>query len=245
MNAVNEDMYKELYGVLNRFIYDVRVKVVIITGCSRIKNGVEKQAFCAGADMKEHSEGRRSFDQKRNYIEEAHSVVGFIYKYPKPTIAAINGPARGAGVEMALACDFVIMEEEATIAFPETSLGSFVGGGVTYILPRNIGLMKAKELIYNGRILNGREAVELGISLKCYYIDNFMENVFNFAEDLAKKAPISVKKAKSLIQDSYKLDVEDALNLETEVILECMETEDWKEGVNSFIENREPKYKGE
>lgn len=244
MNAVNEEMYSELTQLLQKYREDDEVRAVILTGSARIKDGVEKQAFCAGADLKKHSAGERTPAQKREYIEQAHETTRLLYRYPKPVIAAVNGPARGAGVEMAVACDFLIISDEATIAFPETGLGTFVGGGVTFHLPLNIGLMKAKELIYTGRVLDAEAAVNLGIALCAYPMATFMDNVIEFAAVIARKAPISIAMAKQHLQRSFMLDLETVLQLETDAILACMETEDWQEGVKSFAERRNPEYRG-
>ena len=139
MNAVSEGMYRDLLSALAEFDEDDSVRSVVLTGSVRIKDGKEKQAFCAGADLKKHSSGERDRDAKRAYIELAHRATEELYCFPKPVICAINGPARGAGTEMALNCDFIIMARGATMAFPETGLGTFVGGGVTWHLPRLLG----------------------------------------------------------------------------------------------------------
>jgi len=244
MNAVSEEMYSELTQLLQKYREDTAVRAVILTGSVRIKDGVEKQAFCAGADLKKHSTGERTPAQKRLYIEQAHEATRLLYRYPKPVIAAVNGPARGAGVEMAVACDFIIMSDQATIAFPEVGLGTFVGGGVTMHLPLNIGLMKAKELIYTGKVLDAAAAVDLGIALCSYPMAAFMDNVMEFAAGIASKAPIPLAMAKKYLQRSYLLDLETVLHLETDGILSCMGTEDWQEGVNAFAEGRNPEYRG-
>jgi enoyl-CoA hydratase len=244
MNAVNEEMYAEIAHLLQQYREEDEVRIVILTGSARMKDGIEKQAFCAGADLKKHSTGERTHAQKRKYIEQAHETTLLLYRYPKPVIAAVNGPARGAGAEMALACDFIIMSEEATIAFPETGLGTFVGGGVTQHLPRVIGLMKAKELIYTGRVLDGAEAVEWGIALHSYPMATFMDKVMKFAASIACKAPISIRMAKKHLQRSAVLDLETVLQLETDAILGCMDTEDWQEGIDAFNQKRNPAYRG-
>lgn len=244
MNAVSEQMYSELTQLLQKYREDAAVRAVILTGSVRIKDGVEKQAFCAGADLKKHSTGERTQAQKREYIEQAHETTRLLYRYPKPVIAAVNGPARGAGVEMAMACDFLIMSDKATIAFPETGLGTFVGGGVTLHLPLNVGLMKAKELVYTGKVLDAAAAVDLGIALYTYPMATFMDSVMEFAAAIARKAPISIAMAKKYLQRSFMLDLETVLQLETDAILACMETEDWQEGVKAFAEGRNPEYRG-
>jgi enoyl-CoA hydratase len=244
MNAVNEEMYTEIAHLLQKYREDDDVRVVILTGSVRIKDGMEKQAFCAGADLKKHSTGERTHAQKRKYIEQAHEATRLLYQYPKPVIAAVNGPARGAGAELALACDFIIMSDDASIAFPETGLGTFVGGGVTMHLSRTVGLMKAKELIYTGRVLDGAAAVDLGIALSAYPMAAFMENVMEFAASVARKAPIPIAMAKKHLQRSASLDLETVLQLEADAILACMDTEDWQEGIDSFAQKRNPVYRG-
>jgi enoyl-CoA hydratase len=146
---------------------------------------------------------------------------------------------------MALNCDFVFMADDATIAFPETSLGTFVGGGVTSILPRIIGLSRARELVYTGRVVDGREAVELGLAMKCYSVESLLKETKAFARLLSEKAPLSLYHAKRRLQDSSASNFETVLLLETEAILSCMDTEDWLEGVRAFAENRKPVYRGE
>lgn len=244
MNAVNEEMYTEITYLLEKYREDDDVRVVILTGSVRSKDGIEKQAFCAGADLKKHSTGERSHAQKRKYIELAHETTRLLYRYPKPVVAAVNGPARGAGAEMAFSCDFVIMSDEASIAFPETGLGTFVGGGVTLHLPRIVGLMKAKEFIYTGRVLDAAAAVDLGIALYSYPMAVFMDKVMEFAAGIARKAPIPIAMAKKQLQRSSALDLETVLQLETDAILACMDTKDWQEGINAFAEKRNPVYRG-
>ena len=244
MNAVIEEMYMEIQDALRVAGANDEVRTLILTGSVLKKGGVEKQAFCAGADLKKHSMGDRSHAQKREYITLAHEITRRLYTFPKPIIAAVNGPARGAGAEMALSCDFIFMAENATIGFPETGLGSFVGGGVTYHLPRIIGLTRAKELIYSGKIIDGKTAVNIGLALRCFPSESLMKETRVFANDISEKAPISMEFAKKRLQQSPGLDIETVLALETEAILSCMDTEDWQEGIRSFNEKRRPIYKG-
>jgi enoyl-CoA hydratase len=244
MNAVIEEMYEEIQVVLEQAGSDDEVRVLIITGSVLKKEGRVKQAFCAGADLKKHSAGDRTAGQKRAYIMLAHETCRRIYAFEKPVIAAVNGPARGAGTEMALNCDFIFMAEEATMAFPETGLGTFVGGGVTFHVPRMVGLTRAKELIYTGRILDGRAAVEAGLALRCFPVDRLMDETRAFAAQLADKAPFSMKLAKRLLQPEAWLDISVVLEREAEAILACMETEDWHEGILAFNEKRKPRYRG-
>lgn len=244
MNAVSEEMYLELQDALALISANDEVRSLVLTGCVLRRNGVEKQAFCAGADLKEHSAAERSAEQRRRYIGLAHETALALCEFPKPTIAAINGPARGAGAELAIACDLILMAEEATIAFPEVGLGTFVGGGATHILPRLVGLARARELIYTGRVVDGREAVKLGLALSSSPVEDLQAEATALARQLSAKAPLSMAFAKKLLHISPGKKIGKVLRMEAEAILECMESEDWREGLRAFGEKRMPRFKG-
>lgn len=244
MNAVIEEMYQEIQDVLKSARDNQDIRSLILTGSVLKKGETVKQAFCAGADLKKHSSGDRTAAQKRAYILLAHETTRQLYEFSKPTIAAVNGPARGAGAEMALNCDFLFMAEEATIGFPETGLGTFVGGGVTHHLPRLIGLQKAKELVYSGEIVDGRTARDIGLALRCFPVESLLDESKSFAAAVAEKAPFSLSLAKKHLHQSLALDIETVVHLEAEAILSCMDTEDWHEGIRAFNEKRKPIYKG-
>jgi enoyl-CoA hydratase len=244
MNAVIEQMYLDLRTVLAQAENDPETRAIILTGSVWKRDKGDKQAFCAGADLKKHAAGERTPFQKREYILLAHDTCRMIYEFPKPIIAAVNGPARGAGSEMALNCDLILMADTASIGFPETSLGTFIGGGVTFHLTRMIGLTKAKELVYTGRILDGQAAASLGLALASHPLDDLMDQAFALARNLAEKAPISMKFAKEQLQKALSRDLQTALLVEAEAILACMTTRDWQEGIDAFAEKRKPVYKG-
>ncbi|MBW1699251.1 MAG: enoyl-CoA hydratase/isomerase family protein [Deltaproteobacteria bacterium] len=244
MNAVIEEMYMEIQQALKAAESDNTVRAVILTGSVLKKNGVVKQAFCAGADLKKHAEGDRTEAQKRKYIMLAQYATKALYEFPKPTIAAVNGPARGAGVEMALNCDFVFMADDATMALTETGLGTFIGGAVTYNLVRMVGLQTAKEIVYAGTLIDGKKAVDLGLALRTYPIEELLTEAKAFARTLAARAPVSLQLAKKRLQQMYGFDHETVLLLEADAIFTCMNTEDWHEGIRAFKERRAPVFKG-
>lgn len=245
MNAVIEQMYVELLDAITSVSKDNNVRAVVLTGSVLERDGQQKQAFCAGADLKKHSTGERTHAQKREYILLAHETTRRLYVLDKPVIAAINGPARGAGVEMALNCDFVFIAKEATLAFSEIGLGTFVGGGVTRHLPRLVGMARAKELIYSGRVINGDEAVEIGLAVRSMPVATLERDALDFALTLAQKAPISLRFAKQRLQQPEVLDLDTVLHMEAEAILTCMDTADWQEGLDAFASKRKPVFKGE
>lgn len=244
MNAVIEQMYLELLDCLAAAGGDDGVRVLLLTGSVLRRDGREKQAFCAGADLKKHDTGERTHAQQRAYIELAHEATRRIHEFEKPVLAVLNGPARGAGTELALACDFILIAEEASLAFPETSLGTFVGGGATSHLPRLVGPARAKELVYTGRVVDGREAVALGLAMRCFPVARLFEEALALARSLAERAPLSMRFAKQRLQQWPAPDLATVLQLETDAILHCMDTEDWHEGVRAFGEKRKPEFRG-
>lgn len=244
MNAVIEQMYLDLLAVFDEIAGDDQVRAVILTGTSLMRDGKPKQAFCAGADLKEHAADRRNPAQKRDYIMLAHRATGRLFELSKPVIAAVNGPARGAGAELALNCDFVFMADEASLAFSETGLGTFVGGGVTRHLVERLGIQAAKWLVYSGKVLNGPQAVACGLALRSYPIAELERESLSFAEQLAGRAPVSLAFAKRLLQAGLGRDLPAVLQDEAEAILACMDTADWHEGIASFTEKREPHFDG-
>ncbi len=244
MNAVIEQLYLDIQSVIRETANDDSVRALILTGSIRKRPEGDKQAFCAGADLKEHKKGERTPWQKREYILLAHETTRQLYLFPKPVIVAVNGAARGAGTELALNGDFLLMADTATIAFPETVLGTFVGGGVTSHLSKLIGRQRAKELVFTGRVLDGRAAVDIGLALQSYPIAELLPAALKLAATMAEKAPISMKFAKTILNQAESLDLQTTLMIEAEAILACMTTDDWREGIIAFAEKRKPKYYG-
>lgn len=244
MNAVTEQMYQELSAVFARLRDDEAVRVVVITGTTVQRADGPREVFCAGADLKEHAAGTRTIQQKRAYIEFAHATTRQVHEFPKPVVAAVNGAARGAGTELALNCDFILMAEAATVAFPETGLGTMVGGGATQILADMVGPAVAKWMVYTGAVIDGKEATKLGLSLMAVPSPRLLEEAVALAEMLAAKAPVSMALAKELVRRGRREPLADVLDGETEAILKCMETEDWAEGARAFVEKRPPVYRG-
>ncbi len=244
MNAVIEQMYLDIRTVLQEAEKDKNVNALVLTGTVWKREKGDKQAFCAGADLKKHAAGERTPLQKREYILLAHDVTREVHDFEKPVIAAVNGPARGAGAEMAVACDFILMADSATIAFPESGLGTCVGGGVTYNLVQAVGQSKAKWMVYTGTVLDGPAAVDFGLAMASHPLETFMDRVMEFARTLANKAPYSMKFSKYLLQNASHLDLPAMLQLEADAILGCMTTEDWQEGIDAFAQKRPPRFKG-
>ncbi|WP_198032152.1 enoyl-CoA hydratase/isomerase family protein [Mesorhizobium sp. WSM1293] len=236
LNAVVQQLYDDVMAALDQSERDNDVRVIVLTG--------EGRAFCVGADLKEHKAGRAAFD-RRQYLMSEQRVCRRLRSHPKPVIAAVNGYALGAGAEMALACDFMVMAASGRIGFPEVGLGAFLGGGVTHILPRLVGLAKARELLFLGRQIDGAEAVRIGLALNCIPNEEFAERVRTLASELSKKAPFSMQLAKERLAFAAEGTFEAALTGELEGMMFCSATRDWQEGVDAFAEKRAPVFRGE
>lgn len=235
LNAVIEQFYSDLLAALKAAEQDDQVRVVVLTG--------EGRAFCVGADLKEHGKGERTARQQRDYLVLGNDCCRRIQSCPLPVVAAVNGFAAGAGAEMAISSDFILMKESALLWLPEVSIGTFIGGGVSGILPRLVGLARARELIMTGRRIDGREAAAIGLALQVFSDDAFEGGVDEFARTLASKAPVSMRFAKEHLNDPGR-SIETRLITELEALRACMVTEDWREGVDAFAEKRQPVFKG-
>ena len=237
LNAVTEGLYQALILALHSFDADADVRVIVLTG--------EGRAFCVGADLKAHAEGKRTAFQRRQYLELEQRVCRMIRNLGKPVVAAVNGYALGAGAEMALAADFLLMKASAQIGLPEITLGTFLGGGITHTLPRLVGLAKARELVFLGERIAGDEAVRIGLANRSFADERFEDDVRVFCHKLAQAAPISMQLAKRQLNGAAERSFEVALQCELEGMTFCTTTRDWQEGIDAFTEKRPPRFTGQ
>ena len=236
LNAVTATLYAELNEALSRAETDRDARVLLLTG--------EGRAFCVGADLKEHKAGRSAFD-RRQYLLGEQKVCKRLLQLQKPVVAAVNGYALGAGAEMAIASDFILMAESAQIGLPEISIGSFLGGGVTSLLPRLVGLAKARELVFLGERIGAAEAVRIGLANRALPDEGFIAAARAFAARLAGKAPFSMQLAKEQLNMAAERTLDAALCAELEGMTFVATTRDWQEGVDAFAEKRTPAFRGE
>ena len=236
LNAVTQQLYDELNAALGLAEADCGVRVVLLAG--------EGRAFCAGADLKEHKAGRTPFD-RRQYLQGEQIACKRLLQLKRPVVAAVNGFALGAGAELAIASDFLLMAESAQIGLPEIGLGTFLGGGVTVLLPRLVGLAKARELVFLGERINGAEAVRIGLANRVFPDIGFIEAAREFARRVATKAPISMQLAKEQLNFAAERTLDIVLAAELEGMTFVSTTKDWQEGVDAYAEKRAPVFKGE
>ncbi len=238
LNAVSQALYDQLCGALDQAEKNADIRCVVLTGVGR--------AFCVGADMKAHAAGRTAFE-RREYLRGEQAVCQRLFDLPKPVVAAVNGYALGAGAEMALAADFMLMQAEAQWGLPEISIGAFIGGGVSWLLPARVGLARAKALVMLGERISAPQAVELGLAQRCIAASSaeaFAAEVQAFALQLASKAPLSMALAKQHLNRAGQRHFEDALVAELEGMMFCSSTRDWQEGVDAFSQKRAPRFSG-
>lgn len=236
LNALGTAMAEDLIAALQHAQSDKKVKAIIITGSGR--------AFSAGGDLKFMEKGLGVISAQ-DYVVKVSKVTQLIFHIGKPVIAAVNGFAVGAGFNLALAADFVTAGSDAKFgqAFLQVGLIPDIGG--TYFLPRVVGLQKAKELVFTGKIIDATEAEKLGIAGKVVNSGDLQEEVYKFAAQLAQGPSSTMGLAKSLLNRSIDRDLDDALQDEMYTQSICMQTRDHREGVRAFIEKRKPKFTGE
>jgi enoyl-CoA hydratase / 3-hydroxyacyl-CoA dehydrogenase len=236
LNTLSPQVFEELDAALTALERDDAVRCLVLTGAG-------ERSFSAGADLTSFGDISKAFRVWR-FARRSEDVVSHLANFPKPTVAAINGHCFGGGLELALACDFRIAASRAKLGQTEVNLGLVPGAGGTQRLVRVLGQPKAKELVFLGSRLTAEEAAAIGLVTKAVANDAFDSEVHDFAEKLAKQAPIAIRLAKTLLNRSD-TPIDAALEMEAMAFGLVSSTEDIYEGLQAFMEKREPKFKGE
>ncbi|MCB2149725.1 MAG: enoyl-CoA hydratase/isomerase family protein [Deltaproteobacteria bacterium] len=235
MNSFNFALLHALAVKIADIRFDPLVRVVIITGAG-------DRAFCSGADLKERA--TLSPIQVKEYIFTIRNLFTAIEQLNKPVIAAVNGVALGGGTELALASDIRIASETATMGLTETRLAIIPGAGGTQRLPRLVGKGKAKELIFTGKRIGAKEAVEIGLVNKICAPEVLIETCRQMASEICETGPVAIEQAKYAINHGMETDLSTGLAIESNAYWVCIPTEDRLEGLAAFREKRKPVYKG-
>lgn len=225
LNAFNNETLNELSEAINNLDQNPSIDVIIITGAGK--------AFVAGADIS-YMENLPPAEAVA-YSERTTDVYKKIYQSQKVFIAAINGYALGAGCEFALSCDLRIASPKAKLGLPETGLGIIPGGMGTQLLPRTVGLTKAKELIFTGSTITADEALSIGLINKVVPHDDLIEEAMEIAYKICKNSISAVGYAKEAINIGYNLDLNSAVHLERNLFGLCFNTVDQKEKMKAFV----------
>ncbi len=235
MNALNKELVDELARILVSLQEDKGVRCIVLTG-----NG---KAFCAGGDLG-YLSGINNPSAFRKFIVDVGRLALTIMNMEKPVIAMVNGVAAGAGFNLALACDIVMCAQSARFCQSFSKVGLIPDCGGLFLLPRLIGLHKAKELMFTADLIDAAAASSLGLVNRVVEDDKLKEEVYALAHKLAESAPIPLAFTKKIINRSFDLDVETILEREADLQTVCVETQDYKEGVTAFKEKRKPVFKG-
>lgn len=244
MNAFTGKMIDEWYQALLDANTDPDMRVVIVTGSGR--------GFCAGADVA-RGEGplrglqnrERTPVENRNFLRDGvQRIPRLVSLMEKPYIAAVNGAAVGAGMDMASMCDMRFASDQARFGMTYVRMGIIPGDGGAYYLPRIVGTARALDLIWTGRIMDAQEALAMGYVTAVVPADELMAYTREYATKLAKGPAVSIQLAKRLVYRSAHTDVDAALDLAVQAMYIAQGTEDAVEGPKAFAEKREPQFKG-
>lgn len=234
LNALNIETRGRMVQELDELAKNDDVRVVVITGAG-------DKAFVAGADISEF-EGRSPVDQYRVMTDS--SVFLAVDRFPKPTIAAINGFCLGGGCELAMACDIRIASEGAKLGQPEINLGLLPGGGGTQRLPRLVGMGAALKLLYTGDFIRADEAHRIGLVDEVVPAGDVAARAKELAEAIAAKSPVALRLIKQAVRTSLRTPLDEGLSQEVSLFALAFASEDMKEGVDAFLNKRKPNFTG-
>jgi enoyl-CoA hydratase/carnithine racemase len=236
-NAFSPEMITLWDLCLREAKQDDAVRVIIVTGSG--------DTFCSGGDIRDMAEGRLCSWEMKNFLwEGVHRIVLTMEDLDKPVIAAINGAAMGAGMDMALMCDLRVSSDTARFAESYIMMGLIPGDGGAYFLPRLVGLAKAMELLLTGDVLTARKALELGIVNKVVPHDSLMAETVRLAEKIAAKPPLATRMMKRAVYQAQTSTLRAHLDYISSQLSLLSETEDHREAARAFLEKRKPVFKG-
>jgi enoyl-CoA hydratase len=234
-NALSSTVLARMLEIFEGLREDSAVKGIVITG--------EGKHFCAGADICEMAQ--MDDVAARGFVETGQRLMFAIEGVGRPVIAAVNGHAAGGGLELALACDFIVAGEGAVFAAPELRLGIIPGFGGTQRLSRLIGKARAKELIYTGQGINARVACAIGLVNRIFPNDSLLDGAVDIMKGICSHSPISLRLAKNVIDSGMDNDLAGACRLELDAFVLSFGTKDRDEGMSAFLEKRRPNLTGE
>jgi enoyl-CoA hydratase len=225
-NAVSDELYADLERVLQQVAADPGAGAVLFSGAGK--------SFCAGADLKAHATRERTLEERRAYVWAGQRTARLLQTMPLPVVAAVHGHAIGAGAELALSADVVVVADDLQLGFPEVGLGTFVGGGLSQRLPLMVGQLRAKQLLLLERRLHGAELVDWGLATEAVAGDELLRRAGALAHELAERPAVSVRLAKEALHRAGAMSLDEALVYEAEGLLACMGSDDWSSGVDAF-----------
>ncbi|KNC83316.1 hypothetical protein SARC_04412 [Sphaeroforma arctica JP610] len=235
MNSLSRKFLQEIKEHADAIRFDQSVRVVVL------KSALEK-VFCAGADLKERA--TMSETEVSEFLYKLRGTFTEIENLPMPTIACINGAALGGGLELALACDLRVAGPRSKLGLPETRLAIIPGAGGTQRLPRTIGVPKAKELIFTGKILTAEKAEQIGLITEAVTEGDPLDKALELARNILPAGPVALRMAKQAISQGSEVEQAVGMAIEQACYAQVIPTQDRTEGLTAFREKRKPVYIG-
>ncbi|GAB3410705.1 enoyl-CoA hydratase family protein [Haloparvum alkalitolerans] len=238
-NALSVDMARGIVDAVNA-VEGSDARVVVLEG--------EGPAFCAGGDvsmMVDRHEGDEPLaDAVRHVARDTGRAVRRVAECEFPTVAKVDGPAFGAGGNLAIACDIQLLSESASIGFGFRNVGLAVDSGTSYLLPRLVGDNVARELVFTGELVAGDRALELGLANHVYADEAFEEEAESFIAGIAEGPSVALRTSKRLLRHGADGSLDAAIENEAAAQAAVLDSEDHAEGVAAFTEGREPEFEG-
>jgi len=235
LNALDRRTIAELTQLVDAVAADPAVRALVLTGAG-------EKAFVAGADISEMSSLPPV--EARRFAEAGQRALARLEALPIPTIAAVNGFALGGGCELAMACDLVYASEAARFGQPEVNLGLIPGFGGTQRLTRRVGLMRAKEIVLTGDMVDAAKAKAIGLALDVVPAAQLVPHAIAVARKIASRGPLAIAAAKRTLEAGARVDLASACALEAEAFGLVFATDDAREGTRAFVEKRAAAFKG-
>jgi 2-(1,2-epoxy-1,2-dihydrophenyl)acetyl-CoA isomerase len=238
LNALNVDLGRELVHALIRAGEDKGVAAVRLTGSGR--------GFCAGGDLELLRDLRKRKDAKEleKLLVTGKEICLVIAGMPKPVVAAVNGPAAGGGMNLALACDMRVASDQAKFTEGFAQIGLYPDFGGTFFLPRIVGQARAAELFWSSDKLSAEDALRMGIISRVFPAAQFEEESKKATQDVAAAAPLSMRDSKHAMTNANRASLTAALDEEIRLQIHCFQSEDCMEGLDAILEKRKPNFKG-
>jgi enoyl-CoA hydratase len=235
LNLVTLELTRALERTLDRLADDPEARVLVLTGAG-------ERAFCAGSDIKEFPEMMAPGVVLERKMKKENETYSKVDDFPKPTIAAVTGLAFGGGLELAVCCDLIVVEENARLALPEIKLGVFPGSGGTIRVTRRIGEGRAKEMMYLGEPIDAKTALAWGLVNRVVPVGEALITACRMAEEIARRPSKALQICKRAIDLSFDLSEDEAIAHTLPMCEEVFESDDCKEGVRAFFEKRPPRF---
>lgn len=238
LNALNTELATSLLAAIRGAAVDASIRCIVITGAGR--------AFCAGGDLLLIADARKrnAAADLEGLLRAGHELALAICDCPQPVLASVNGPAAGAGMNVALACDLRIAADSAMFGQNFAKIGLFPDFGGTYLLTRLVGPARAAELFYTGDIIPAAEAHRIGAVNRLAAADKLAEETRAWAQRLAAAPPLAARAVKQVLAQRDRAELARAMEFEVEQQVRCFASRDCVEGLMAFFEKRAPRFTG-